>query len=342
MVNEYIARRVLPWCALIAVFVIAGSASAQDFILDPEGEWMIENQAVEGSDEWTLAQAAALIADDRPDEARKLLDPWIEINERIESAWLPRGYLLRGDARVMQGDEYKALYDYEAIIRQFPGSEEYETAVVREMDIAQRYLGGMRRKLWGLIRVEPARRMGEELMIRVQERLPGSRISEEAAIRLAEHYYNMRDLGLAKEMFDIFQRNYPDSEYGKDALLGQIFTNVAQFKGPQYDASGLIEAELLLDRFVRRYPADALRSGIAEGLGSRIDESRAQQILETGRWYISRGDEPSARFVFKRLLRLHPATNAAQTTIRIMEREGWIEKPADQESAEVEQSEVGS
>jgi len=341
MVKSNRTSQIFLWCGLLAACVLVRGASAQEFILDPEGEWKAENQAVEGSDEWTLAKAAALIADDRPGDARKLLDPWIEINERVESPWLPRAYLLRGDARMLQRDEYKALYDYEAIIRQFPGSEEYETAVVREMDIAQRYLGGMRRKLWGIIRIEPARRMGEELMIRVQERLPGSRISEEAAIRLAEYYYNTRDLALAKEMFDIFQRNYPESEHCKDALLGQIFTNVAQFKGPEYDASGLIEAELLLDRFVRRYPADALRSGIAEGLGSRIDESRAQQLIETGRWYISRDDEPSARFILKRLLRLHPATNAAQTAIRIMEREGWIETQADQEPAQARQSEVG-
>ncbi len=39
---------------------------------------------------------------------------------------------------------------------------------------------------------------------------------------------------------------------------------------------------------------------------------------------------------------MHPATNAAQTAIRIMENEGWIEKPAEQESAEIHQSEVGS
>lgn len=326
MANEQRALRVFPWCALIAAGLMTGGASAQEFILDPEGEWTVESAAAEGTDEWVMAQAAALIADDKPGEARKLLDPWIEREERTENAWLPRAYRLRGDARVMQNDEYKALYDYEAVIRNFPGSEEYETAVVREMEIAQRYLGGLRRKLWGLIRVEPTRRLGEELMIRVQERLPGSRISEDAAIRLAEHYYNTRDLALAKEMFDIFQRNYPESEHAKDALLGQIYANVAQFKGPQYDASGLIEAELLLDRFVRRYPADALRSGIAEGLGSRIDESRAQQMLETARWYIDRDDAASARFVFTRLLRQHPATNAAQSAMRIMENKGWIEQ----------------
>ena len=242
---------VRPWIALLVLASCLAGVRAQEFILDESGEFTPASTPERGTDEWVMAEAARLIAEDEPGEARQLLDPWIERNESEENAWLPRAYLLRGDAKVMQREEYQSLYDYEMVIREFPASEEYETAVLREMDIAQRYLDGMKRKLWGLFRIEPARRLGEELMIRVQERLPGSRVSEEAAIRLAEHYYKTRDLALAKEMFDIFQRNYPDSEYAKEALLGQIYANVAQFKGPEYDASGLIEAELLLDRFVR-------------------------------------------------------------------------------------------
>lgn len=320
-------RGIVLWTAWIAALaLLAGPAIAQEFILDERGDWRVESSPEPGTDEWVLAEAAAALARENPRAARDLLDPWIEANKRTDNPWLPRAYLLRGDARVMQRDEYKALYDYEAIIKQHPGSDVFETAVVREMEIAQNYLDGMRRKLWGLFRVEPARQLGEELMIRVQERLPGSRVSEDAAFRLAEHYYKTRRLDLAAEMYDIFLRNYPESENAKAALLGQIYSNVAQFKGPAYDASGLIEAQVLLDRFVRRYPADALRSGIAEGLGTRIDESRAEQMLETAGWYLKRGDGPSARFTYRRLLRRHPATNAAQIALREMEARGWIEE----------------
>jgi len=313
---------------LVGVSVAAWSlsAAAQEFILDEEGEWRAVAAPAPGTDEWVMSEAAAALAAGDAAGARNLLDPWIEANKRSESPWLPRAYLLRGDARVMQRDEYDALYDYEAVIKQYPGSEEFQTAVVREMEIAQKYLDGMKRKLWGLFRIEPARKLGEELMIRVQERLPGSRVSEDAAFRLAEHYYDTRRLDLAAEMYDIFLKNYPDSANAKAAMLGQIYANVAGFKGPAYDASGLIEAELLLDRFVRQYPADALRSGVAEGLGTRIDESRAQQMLESARWYRVRGDDPAAKFTLRRLLRRHPSTNAAQEAIRIMEARGWLEE----------------
>lgn len=323
-------RRARVLIGVVAGIALLGApAAAQEFILDDSGEWRALARPEPGSDEWVLAEAAAALAAERPDDARALLDPWIEANKRTDNPWLPRAYLLRGDARVMQGNEYKALYDYEAIIRQFPGSEEFQTAILREVDIAQRYLDGMKRKLWGLFRVEPARRMGEELMIRAQERLPGSRVSEDAAFRLAEHYYETRRLDLAAEMYEIFLKNYPESDHAKAAMLGQIYSHIGQFKGPAYDASGLIEAQLLLDQFVRRYPADALRSGIAEGLGTRIDESRAQQMLETARWYRQRGDDPAARLTYQRLLRRHPATNAAQSALRTMERLGWLEPASD-------------
>jgi tetratricopeptide (TPR) repeat protein len=316
--------RTLPIAAGLALVV--SPAAAQDFILDESGEFRVESAPTPGSDEWVMAEAARALAADDPDAARALLNPWIEANKRLENEWLPRAYLLRGDALVMDRDEYKALYDYEAVIKQFPGSEEFQTAVQREMEIAQKYLDGMRRKLWGMFRVESARRLGEELMIRAQERVPGSRLSEDAAIRLAEHYFKTRRLDLASEMYDIFLKTYPNSDYAKTAMLGQIYANVAGFKGPRYDASGLVEAELLLDGFVERYPADALRDGVVEGLATRIDESRGEQMLESARWYLRRGDPVSAEFVLKRLLRRHPATNAAQTALRIMRDEGMLDE----------------
>ncbi len=312
----------LPFAAALAVG--AAPAAAQDFILDDRGEFRVESEPEPGTDAWVMTEAARHLAAERPDRARELLDPWLEANKRTENEWLPRAYLLRGDAYVLQRDEYEALYDYEAVIKQFPGSEEFQTAVIREMEIGQRYLDGMRRKLWGLLRIEPARRLGEELMIRVQERVPGSRLSEDAAISLAEHYYKTRRLDLAGEMYDIFLKTYPNSDYAKTAMLGQIYANVAGFKGPAYDAAGLVEAELLLDDFVERYPADALKDGVVEGLATRIDESRGRQMLESARWYIRGDDMVSAEFVLRRLLRRHPATNAAQDALRIMRDEGWI------------------
>src|SRR5690606_11705729 len=164
-----------------------------------------------------------------------------------------------------------------------------------------------RRKIWkwSLLRLDSAVGLGEELLIRVQERMPGSRLAERAALTLAENYYRRRQMRLASEMYGIYLANFPQTERREEAPRRQIYANVARFKGPRYDASPLIESEALIRRFQAEHPAEAEATGINQGLLVRIDESAAQQVLETARWYLQVADEPSALFTMRRLLRKH-------------------------------------
>ncbi len=302
----------------------AGGAGGAGFTLSPDGSWQRASEPDPDSDAGVMATAARLIAEGEGKRAQKKLNHWIRENKRTDNALLPRAYLLRGDAKLERGNEYDALYDYETVITDFPASDEYIRALQREADIAFAYLDGLKRKFLGL-RIDGSRTTGEELLIRVQERLPQSTLAEDAAFRLAEHYYNRGDLRLASEMYSIFRQNYPESPRARQALLGQIFSNVAAFKGPAYDASSLLEARLLIDRYRSRYPADAATSPVINGLDERIDESRAAQMLETAEWYIRTGSEPSGQFTLRRLIRKHPRSSAAQRALDIMEERGWFE-----------------
>ncbi len=302
----------------------APGAAGSGFTLSPDGTWERAAEPDPDSDAGVMAEAARLIAEGEGKKAQKKLNRWIHANKRTDNDLLSRAYLLRGDAKLERGNEYDALYDYETVITDFPASDEYIRAVQREADIAFAYLDGLKRKFLGL-RIDGSRATGEELLIRVQERLPQSSLAEDAAFRLAEHYYDRGEMRLASEMYSIFRQNYPESPRARQALLGQIFSNVAAFKGPAYDASSLLEAGLLIDRYRSRYPADAATSPVINGLDERIDESRAAQMLETAEWYIRTGSEPSGRFTLRRLIRKHPRSSAAQRAIDIMEERGWFE-----------------
>ncbi|MEM1330896.1 MAG: outer membrane protein assembly factor BamD [Planctomycetota bacterium] len=309
-----------------AGFASVASAQAVEYRLGDEG-WSVDREPEAGTDEAFIAEMRRLIAEDRPSKARRELDKWIEFNEFRQNPWMAEALLARGDAWVGKGNEYKALFDYERLIREYPESDAFAQAVEREVVIARAYLGGMRRKL-GVFRIEDAETVGEELLVRAQERLPGSVLAEKAAIDLADHYYAERDMPAASEAYEIFLTNYPRSDRAKHALKRWIFSNIARFRGPKYNAEPLLEAEILLDRFVRLYPGDAERESLDPGLRSRLDESAAAQMLETARWYASTGDETSARFTIRRLVRNHPATVAAQRGREVAEREGWELAPS--------------
>lgn len=293
------------------------------YTLDAQGNWVAISAPVAGSDGAILADAGRFIAAEKPEQARALLDAWIAGNGRGQSPYLPAAYLMRGDAISASGDEYAALYDYEFVIRQFPAAPEFVKANERELEIATAYVRGLDRK-WLGIRWVSATDVGIELLIRIQERMPGSRLGEQAGIELADYYYRNRELALAATSYELFLKNYPNSAYRNKALQRQVYSNIGRYKGPQYDGSALLDSRVLIRRYMALYPASAEEAGLDEALLARIDESAGQHMLETARWYLIRNDPVSARFHLRRLLRDHPQSAAAAEGLRLMQEKGWM------------------
>jgi len=321
---------------------MAACAAAQqtEAVLDDSGDWVDVSEGPEpGSDEATMREAARLIADNRPNKAKQILNRWIEENERSESAWLPHAYLLRGRARVASGNEYIALYDFERVVREFSGSEEFQPALVEEYKIATAYLRGLNRRFLGM-RISPAESVGEELLIRTVERLPGSRLAEESLVELADYYFRELDLESASTVYAALLKNFPRSRYRQHAMSRRVWSNIAQFKGPRYDDSGLVEAKALIERYTSLYPADARAAAFDDSVVAWIEESQASKVLETARFYLRDGDPVSAKFTLQRLQRRHPNTVAAATARDMADARGWDLFPPASESSEPTSEEV--
>ena len=299
-------------------------AQSPTFTLDESGAW-VEGPAPEaGTDAWVMAEVRRLIAEDLPSQARQMIGAWLRKNSGTDNPWLAQGYLLRGDAKAAMGDEYEALFDYEVVIRGYPASEEFVTAVEREVEIALRYGYGLRRKVFfGLVRLGETQLVAQELLVRAAERLPGSEIAERATIELADFYYRTRQLTFAADTYDVFLLNFPQSRYRKRALARQVLSNLSRYKGPAYDATPLEEARLLIRDFRERFPLDSREAGLDESLLAKIDESQGAQMLETARYYMRSGDMVSAQFQLRQLAAKHPRTAAAAAAREIIEQRGW-------------------
>lgn len=319
------ARRAIISGFMLCAALTASTGFAQQttFELDPErGTWVQSEAAEPGTDAWVIAETRRALAAGRPSEARTRISDWIKINERTDNPWLPEAYMLRGDALVAVGKEYKALYDYERVALDYPQSEVFLPTLERELRVGRMYLNGLKRKFL-FFRFEDASPIGIELLMRIQERSPGSQLAESAALDLADYFYRVRELELAAEMYGIFLVNYPRSQNREHAMLRQIYANVAQFKGPRYDASSLVEARALIGQFEDEYPDRAEQLGITDALIARLDESAAAQMLATSEWYLRRKDPVSARFTLRRLVIKHDGTVAAARGRDILEDRGW-------------------
>jgi len=313
---------------VVVAFLCTG-AFGQQKVLELTGSgWEAKKAPEPGTDAATIAEARRLLAEGEPSKAKDILDTWIEANETTKNPNLPEAFLVRGDAVLADGNEFKALYDYERITQDYAGSEYFVRALEREFEVAKLYLGGLRKKSLGLIRIDSGIPIAEEIIMRINERLPGSRLSERAMLALADYYYDDRDLRMAAESYDVFLTLFPRSEHRQKAMQRRVYSNIAQFKGPSYDASGLVEAKYQAQRYQTEYPVDAERSGLGEVLTARLDEQTARQLLEVAAWYEKRGDPPSQRLTLQRLIRKHPQSGAAKIAADTLTKNNWpLEAP---------------
>lgn len=276
-----------------------------------EGEWLAHTPPDPDSNEGKLEAIRKLIAEGRGKKAQELAGDWIEANPN--HPLLVEAYLLRGDALVAQKDYWNSLYDYESVIRLYPGSEQYHVALEREYEIARLYVGGTNRHLLGM-QILSAKSDGEELLIRCQERAPGSEVGERASITLADYFFDEGDMYQASEAYDLFLLNYPYSDHREWAMLRLIVSNLARFKGEEFDPTGLLEARQRLRDYFQQYPA-AAELNEAQGWLFRIDESLALEDYAIARWYERRGERVSAIYLYRRIVEQYPGSGAAQQAL---------------------------
>lgn len=313
---------------VIALVFAAGGASAQPKTYElVDGRWVVAESQPQVQGDPALVQARERLASGSDDAAVKMLDEWFEKNPDPRGSMVPEALILRGDAHLAGGDEYRALLDYERVARDFSGTDALPIALERELRIANLYLNGLRVKLWGLVRIDSGRPLAEEIIIRINERLPGSRLAEQALLDLAEYYYRERELRQAADAYDIFLKLFPKSDKRQLAMQRRLYANIAKFKGPKYDASSLIEAQAQIEEFAAEFPAQAREKGLDDALTARLDESLAAEMLETARWYLRVNDPVSARLTLNRLVRAHPRTQAAIDAQAIMQPRGWLPTP---------------
>ncbi|MCP4834948.1 MAG: outer membrane protein assembly factor BamD [Phycisphaera sp.] len=296
-----------------ALSIATPAVAQEEFTLGPDDAW--ERDTPEpGTPAARILDARRALALGEPERARALatafLDRFPSTPGRAEML------LVRGDALVEMGDEYKALFDYEAITRQYPGSGVFVQALEREYDIAVAYADGLRRKFFGTVRIINASEDAQELLIRIQERLPGSRLAEDAGMKLADFYFKNSEMRLASDAYDLFIQNYPRSNRIEKARERLIQSYMASYRGPRHDDAGLRDARRRLLAMQRLRPAAAQRMG-AEALIVRIDESEARKLLVTAKWYLSVSDPISAELYLRQAVEQHPGTVASLDALRL-------------------------
>jgi len=292
------------------LLAVSATAASQDErfrerqVLDPvTGEWLDDAPALDGD---PLNEARALLVEERPDRARRLLQHWLRENRDDDRYY--EGVFLLGEAYFLGRDFWAAAKQYE-IVADSTAGELFMRAVERTMDVARAFLAGEKRIVWGFLRL-PAYDDGIELLDRAWSRVPGTRLGELALKLKADYFYERGDFAAAQDEYALLVREYPNGQYARVAMLRAAESANAMFRSPRHDDRPLIEAAERYEQLQGAYPEYAAREGVEVRLVG-IRESRAAKDLLVGQWYARTGQPQAAAFYYRLVLRDWPDTRAA-------------------------------
>ncbi len=321
-----------PWPVMVMVCLLgAAVAAAQDEayrerqVLDPEtGEWIDQPAPLPTEPEGALELARSHLARNEPNQARGLLEDWLEANpdheRRVEATFL------LGEAEFLAGRFYQAYENYEYVVENSSGDLFYR-ALRREMDVARAFLSGEERIVWGFIRL-PAQDDGIEILDRVWERVPGTRLGEDALRLIADYRFAVGDFDLAQDEYARLVREYPNGRHSAHAMLRAAEAAEAAFGGVEFDSRPLIEAEVRYRQFLAAYPAYAREEAVPGRLNA-IELKRAEKDYHIAQWYEKTKHPEAAAFYYRMINRDWPDSLQATLSRQRLEALGQPLEPTE-------------
>jgi outer membrane protein assembly factor BamD (BamD/ComL family) len=252
-----------------------------------------------------LDQARSELAQNRPRQARKLLEKWIKANPDHERYY--EAVFLLGEALFESGRYYQAYERYEQVVENTAG-ELFHAALRREMDVARAFLAGKKRIVWKILRL-PAYDEALTILDRIWERVPGTRLAEEALRIKADYHYNKGEMDLAQDDYALLAREYPAGRFVQLSMLRSAQAAEAAFPGVKFDDRPLVEAQERYQQLAAAYPAYAERENVPQRLVG-LREKRADKDLEVARWYERVRQKAAAEFYYRQILKQYPGTLA--------------------------------
>jgi len=235
----------------------------------------------------------------------------------------PAVLVAQADAQIGRREFVAAHETLQTFLGAYRGAAPTADAVRLEFVIAESFLGGAKRRVWGVPLLS-----GEDLALQILGEIatdfPEDQYAELALKTKGDYLFKTGDHALAELEYNRLIRDYPRSRYHEYALRRAAEAALASFAGVDYDEAALVEASERFDEYRASYPAQADRDGVALVLDS-VREMRADKEYLVGEYYEQTGHLSSAAYYFKNVRRDWPGTVAAAKATRRLELLGVLE-----------------
>ncbi len=328
--NDGWVPRLAPW-ALIAAAIMGPMAIAEPprlrtLVYDPQKrEWIEQAPPPAGTAQGDLHAIRVHVNDKKYRKALSGVNAFVKKLGARDPVY-PEVLLAKAEAWIGLKEYDKAHATLQALLGEFAGMGLTEEAIRLEFVIAETFLTGVKRKVWGIFRVS-----GEDLAYQILDEIvtdyPESRLAELAVKTKADYMFRTGEHSFAELEYAKMLRDYPRSRYHQFALGRTAESALASFAGVEYDEAALIEAQERYGDYRLRYPGPADRDGVGLILDS-IREMRAEKDFLIGEYYERTDHRASAVFYYRGVRTSYPDTISATKAIVRLELLGASEPVA--------------
>ena len=302
---------ILTALALVAVLVLLPACSrpiepvvddtAKTSLVLQDGEWR-EVAAASNAATVSLTDIRQLYQAGKYGKAVSAVEKHIKLFSDDPSC--QEAMFLAGEAEMGDGDLYAAFEWYERQIRAYRSGEFLEPALLREVEIGQRFLAGEKQHVWRIFRAS-AEEEGVEILEKVIEHAPGTVLAESVALYVGDWHNEQGEWIKAVAAYDRFLKLFPNSRQASGAMLQAARSTLNMYQGASYDETPLLDAR---ERFLvvrEQFPGLVATEGVDEALTIILD-ARAERLLTRAEFYERTDRLDSAVYYYEKVLEDFP------------------------------------
>ncbi len=272
------------------------------------GEWVDLPRLEPGTDSGDLAAVRSLLADARYRKAHKSIKRWLK-RYGDTSVLFPEALLMRGQVEKARRNYHVSQEILSQLSQEYQGTAQADEATAELFNIAEVFLSGVRRKVWG-VRLLRANDLALDILDGIAVRFPDSSLAEQAVKAKADFHFRQGDFALSELEYARLVQMFPKSRYVRYAMRRSADAALASFAGIRFDDAPLIEAQERYRLYAQQYRGLAEQEQIGLILAD-IREKRGSKELDIGAYYQQTGHPKAAAFYYRSTVTNWPDTIAA-------------------------------
>ncbi len=315
-------RRTLRATLLLVAVIAFPHLSPAPLIYTPGEGWTYEAYGSTGNWQKTRAKDQLEVAEqafEKKDYDLALKAARHAVKKWPLSDYAPKAQFLVGRSLEEQKKDEDAFKAYQTLLEKYPKVENYEEVLKRQFEISNRYLGGQRFKLWGVVPTFPSMEKTSAMYEKVIKNGPYSVVAPQAQMSIGTAQEKRGEFTDAVRAYEKAADKYHDQKnLAADALFKAGQTHLKQAKNAEYDQGIAGRAISAFTDFISLYPED---KRVPEAR-KNIDGLRAEQArgaIEVARFYEKKKQWSGALVYYNEVLIKDPDSALAAEAKRRIE-----------------------